>query len=208
MPRLVLASTSVYRRQLLSRLGLAFEVHAPQVDETPHRGESAPRLVARLAEEKARSAAGGLDQGQDDSEDGALVIGADQVAVLEGDILGKPGTAEANRRQLQRAAGKRVQFYTGLCLYATRNGRARVEVVPYAVQFRRLSPPQIAAYVEREQAYDCAGGFRCEGLGSALFEAMEGTDPTALIGLPLLCLTAMLASEGVDVLLQPRAAES
>jgi len=204
MNRLVLASTSIYRRELLTRLGMAFEVCAPKVDETPHPGESAPQLVARLAEQKARSAADGLDRGLD----GALVIGADQVAVLEGDILGKPGSAEANRRQLQRAAGKRVQFFTGLCLYATRNRRARVEVVPYAVQFRRLSPRQIAAYVEREQAFDCAGGFRCEGLGSALFEAMEGTDPTALIGLPLLCLTGMLASEGVDVLVQPRAAES
>lgn len=200
MTRLVLASTSIYRRQLLARLGLAFEVLAPRVDETPRPGESAPQLVARLAEEKARSAADGLDD--------ALVIGGDQVAVLEGDILGKPGNAEANRRQLQRAAAKCVRFHTGICLYATRGSRVQVEVVPYAVQFRALTRAQIAAYVERERAFDCAGGFRFEGLGSALFESMEGPDPNALIGLPLLCLTKMLAREGVDVLLQPRAAQS
>ena len=200
MPRILLASTSVYRQQLLSRLGLAFQVVNPRVDETPHPGEQAPALVARLAEEKARSGA----KGQRD----ALVIGADQVAVLDGDILGKPGNAEANRRQLQRAAGRRVQFHTGLCLFATQSARAHVEVVPFAVTFRQLSSEQIAAYVEREQAFDCAGGFRCEGLGSALFECMEGSDPSALVGLPLLHLTRMLASEGVDVLLQPRAAKT
>ncbi len=200
MPRILLASTSVYRQQLLSRLGLVFQVVNPRVDETPHPGEQAPALVARLAEEKARSGA----RGQRD----ALVIGGDQVAVLDGDILGKPGNAEANRRQLQRAAGRRVQFHTGLCLFATQGARAHVEVVPFAVTFRQLSNEQIAAYVEREQAFDCAGGFRCEGLGSALFERMEGSDPSALVGLPLLRLTQMLASEGVDVLLQPRAAET
>jgi MAF protein len=200
MPRILLASTSAYRRQLLARLGVAFEVRDPRVDESPHPGEAAQDLVARLAEDKARSGGAG--------EHDALVIGADQVAVLDGHILGKPGNAEVNRRQLQRAAGRRVQFYTGLCLFATGDARARVEVVPFAVQFRKLTSAQIAAYVEREQAFDCAGGFRCEGLGSALFEHMEGSDPSALVGLPLLCLTKMLASEGVDVLLQTRAAEA
>lgn len=191
---ILLASTSRYRRELLTRLGVPFEVADPRVDETPRPGESAPELVARLAEAKARSGAAGRDAG--------LVIGSDQVAVLDGDILGKPGNAEANRRQLERAAGRRVQFYTGLCLLAVGSGRARVEVVPFAVEFRGLSREQIAAYVEREQAFDCAGGFRCEGLGSALFERMEGSDPSALMGLPLLRLTAMLADEGVDVLVQ------
>jgi septum formation protein len=200
MPRILLASTSIYRQQLLARLGVHFTVVEPRVDETPRAGESAPALVARLAEEKARSGARG--------EHDALVIGGDQVAVLDGDILGKPGNAAANRRQLQRAAGRRVQFHTGLCVFATRGGRARVDVVPFAVHFRNLTKEQIAAYVEREQAFDCAGGFRCEGLGSALFEHMEGPDPSALVGLPLLSLTQMLASEGVDVLLQPRAGES
>ncbi len=197
--RILLASTSVYRQQLLARLGVAFDVVDPRVDETPLPGEAAEELVARLAQATARAGAKGAHD--------ALVIGADQVAVLDGEILGKPGNAEANRRQLQRAAGRRVQFFTGLCLFATQSRRARVEVVPFAVQFRKLTHEQIASYVEREQAFDCAGGFRCEGLGSALFERMEGSDPTALIGLPLLRLTQMLACEGVDVLLQPRAAE-
>jgi septum formation protein len=200
MTRILLASTSIYRQQLLARLGVAFDVVDPRVDETPRPGEAAATLIARLAEEKARSGAEG--------EHDALVIGADQVAVLDGEILGKPGNAEANRRQLERATGRRVQFLTGLCLFATKGQRARVEVVPFAVQFRKLTIEQIAAYVEREQAFDCAGGFRCEGLGSALFERMEGPDPTALVGLPLLSLTRMLASEGVDVLLQTRAGET
>jgi MAF protein len=200
MPRILLASTSPYRQQLLARLGLGFEVVKPDVDEQPRAGESAAHLVARLAEEKARSGARG--------ESDALVIGGDQVAVLDGEILGKPENAAANRRQLQRAAGRRVEFHTGLCLFASRNARARVEVVPFTVLFRRLTREQIAAYVEREQAFDCAGGFRCEGLGSALFERMEGTDPTALVGLPLLALTRMLVCEGVDVLLQPRPGET
>jgi septum formation protein len=200
MTRILLASTSVYRQQLLARLGVAFDVVKPSVDETPRQGEAAPALVARLAEEKARSGAEGAGE--------ALVIGGDQVAVFGGDILGKPGSAEANRRQLRRCAGRRVQFHTGLCLFATHSQRAQVEVVPFAVTFRPLTDDQIAAYVAREQAFDCAGGFRCEGLGSALFAHMEGPDPSALIGLPLLCLTQMLANEGLDVLLQTRSAET
>ncbi len=200
MTRIVLASTSIYRRQLLARLGLSFEVMDPSVDETPRPGERAPALVARLAEAKARSAGHG--------EGDALVIGGDQVAELDGDILGKPGNAEVNRHQLQRSSGRRVQFHTGLCLFATASQRAQVEVVPFAVTFRPLSDEQIAAYVAREQAFDCAGGFRCEGLGSALFERMEGPDPSALMGLPLLRLTQMLAGEGIDVLLQARAGEA
>jgi septum formation protein len=198
MTSILLASTSPYRRELLARLGMPFAVADPRVDETPRPGESAPELVARLAEAKARAGAAGL--GADAAS--TLVIGAAQVAVLDGDILGKPGNAEANRKQLERAAGRRVQFHTGMCLLAAGSGRARVEVVPFAVEFRALSREQIAAYVEREQAFDCAGGFRCEGLGSALFERMEGSDPSALVGLPLLRLTAMLAEEGVDVLAQ------
>jgi septum formation protein len=200
MTRILLASTSVYRQQLLARLGVAFDVVKPSVDETPRQGEAAPALVARLAEEKARSGAEGAGE--------ALVIGGDQVAVFGGDILGKPGSAEANRQQLRRCAGRRVQFHTGLCLFATHSQRAQVEVVPFAVTFRPLTDDQIAAYVAREQAFDCAGGFRCEGLGSALFAHMEGPDPSALIGLPLLCLTQMLANEGLDVLLQTRSAET
>lgn len=200
MTRIVLASTSIYRRELLSRLGVAFSVADPAVDESARPGEDAPALVARLAEAKARSVAG--------SEYDALVIGGDQVAVLDGEILGKPGDAATNRRQLERASGRRVQFQTGLCLLAAKGTRAQVEVVPFAVHLRALTAKQIAAYVERERAFECAGGFRCEGLGSALFERMEGSDPSALMGLPLLCLTHMLENEGVDVLLQSRRAET
>lgn len=200
MTRIVLASTSIYRRELLSRLGVAFSVADPALDETARPGEEAPALVARLAQAKACSVAG--------SERGALVIGGDQVAVLDGEILGKPGGAAANRRQLERASGKRVQFHTGLCLLAADGSRAQVEVVPFAVHFRALTDDQIAAYVERERAFDCAGGFRSEGLGAALFERMEGSDPSALMGLPLLSLTRMLENEGVDVLLQSGCAET
>jgi septum formation protein len=199
MTRILLASTSVYRHRLLARLGVEFSVVDPAVDETPRAGEDAAALVARLAEAKARSGAEGAND--------ALVIGADQVAVLDGEILGKPGDAEANRRQLTLASGRRVQFLTGLCLLATPSERAQVEVVPFAVHFRALTGEQIAAYVDRERAFDCAGGFRCEGLGSALFERMEGSDPSALMGLPLQHLTRMLEKEGFDVLLQTRPAE-
>ncbi|NIM26719.1 MAG: septum formation inhibitor Maf [Gammaproteobacteria bacterium] len=200
MTRIVLASTSAYRRELLARLGIAFDVVDPAVDETPLPGEDPAALVARLARAKARS-------GARDAH-GALVIGSDQVAVLDGEILGKPGDADTNRRQLERAAGRRVQFLTGVCLLASTSGREQVEVVPFAVYFRALSREQIAAYVDRERAFDCAGGFRCEGLGIALFERMEGDDPSALIGLPLQRLTRMLEKEGVDVLLQTRAADA
>ena len=129
--RILLASTSVYRQQLLARLGVAFDVVDPCIDETPLAGEAAEELVSRLAQAKARGGAKGAHD--------ALVIGADQVAVLDGEILRKPGSAEANRRQLQRAAGRRVQFFTGLCLFATQSRRANVEVVPFSVQFRKLS---------------------------------------------------------------------
>lgn len=194
MPRILLASSSVYRRRLLERLGIDFEIVDPGVDETPRPGEDAATLVARLAEAKALGGAAGARE--------ALVIGADQVAVLDGEIVGKPGDAATNRRQLERAAGRRVEFFTGLCLIAAPSGRTQVEVVPFAVHVRRLSSEQIAAYVARERAFDCAGGFRCEGLGAALFERTEGSDPSALVGLPLLSLVRMLANEGVDVLLE------
>jgi len=198
--RIVLASTSPYRKTLLERLGLEFEAMAPDVDETPRPGETPAALVVRLAVEKARS----VGAAQTD----ALVVGADQVAVLDGRVLGKPGGAQANRRQLERASGRRVDFLTGLCLLDARSGREQTDVVPFAVEFRKLGREQIAAYVRRERAYDCAGGFRCEGLGIALFERLEGDDPSALLGLPLVRLVSMLAEEGVDVLLDPRSEES
>jgi len=191
-PRLVLASTSPYRKALLERLQLAFETARPEVDETRLADESAEALVARLAEAKARAVA----QGRDD----ALVIGSDQVAVLDGDILGKPGGHEQAVAQLMRASGKAVRFLTGLCLVNAATGKAQLEVVPFEVTFRTLTPEQIEHYLRREQPYNCAGSFKSEGLGIALFERLQGDDPNTLIGLPLIRLTRMLEREGLAVL--------
>ena len=192
MTCIVLASSSAYRRSLLARILAEFRVVVPAVEERAVAGESPSAMAARLAEAKAREVA--------DREPGCLVIGSDQVAALDGEILRKPRSAEVNREQLARAAGRRVEFHTGLCLVHAESGRAQVSTVPFEVRFRALSAEQIERYVQREQAFDCAGGFRCEGLGIALFENMRGDDPTALMGLPLIRLTEMLAAEGVDVL--------
>lgn len=192
MQRLVLGSTSPYRRELLGRLGLRFEVAAPQTDEARLPGESADALVRRLAEAKARDVA----QRYPD----ALVIGSDQVAVLDDAILGKPGNFERAVEQLSAASGKTVTFMTGLCLFNAATGRAQVDLIHFAVHFRSLSRAQIENYVSREQPYNCAGSFKSEGLGIALFSRLEGDDPNALIGLPLIRLMEMLAAEGVQVL--------
>ncbi len=191
---LILASTSPYRRQLLERLGITFSTVNPDVDESPRDGESAEQLVRRLAEAKARSVASRRPE--------ALVIGSDQVAVLEGRILGKPGSRERAVAQLTASAGKRVEFMTGLCVADGTSGTAEVEMVPYSVVFRHLSAAQIDAYVERERPYNAAGSFKSEGLGIALFERMAGDDPTALVGLPLIRLVSMLRRAGLDVLVR------
>jgi len=191
-PRLVLASTSPYRKALLERLQLAFETARPEVDETRLADESAEALVARLAEAKARAVAQGMDD--------ALVIGSDQVAVLDGHILGKPGGHEQAVAQLERASGKTVRFLTGLCLVNAATGEAQLEVVPFEVEFRTLTAEQIEHYLRREQPYNCAGSFKSEGLGIALFERLHGDDPNTLIGLPLIRLTRMLEREGLAVL--------
>jgi septum formation protein len=189
---LVLASTSRYRRELLSRLGARFSALAPDIDETPLPGEFPDRLVRRLAEAKARAVA--------PSCPGALVIGSDQVAVLDGERVGKPGTHARAVDQLLRASGRRMEFLTGLCLLDLTTGTCQVDVVPFAVQFRPLDRDRVERYLARERPYDAAGSFKSEGLGIALFERMEGEDPTALVGLPLIRLTSMLAEAGLDVL--------
>jgi septum formation protein len=196
MPRhsLVLASTSHYRRTLLERLGVPFTVAAPDTDERRLPGEPPHVQARRLAEQKARSVAA--------RHPGALVIGADQVAVIDTEPLGKPGTAAATVEQLLRASGRRVMFETGLCLLEVASGRVQLDVVPFAVVFRHLDRAEVEEYVRRERPYDCAGGFRVEGLGIALFERLEGTDPTALVGLPLIRLAGMLRAEGLNVLTQ------
>lgn len=189
---LVLASTSPYRRELLKRLGLDFAVCAPDVDEAPVPGEDPIELVKRLAEAKAR--AGAAQAGA------ALVIGSDQVAVVGNEILGKPGGYANACDQLARLSGRQVRFLTGLCLYNSAEQRAQVDVIHYTVEFRHLTRAQIEDYVRREQPYNCAGSFKSEGLGVALFANQEGADPTALIGLPLIRLVSMLEAESVPVL--------
>ncbi len=193
MRTLVLASSSPYRRALLARLGLPFEAADPKVDERRLAGESPASLVRRLAEAKARALAGRRPQ--------ALIIGSDQCAVTERDeILGKPGDLERAAAQLRAASGRSVQFLTGLCVLDAATGTVQSDVVPFTVHFRKLSERQIRAYLERERPFDCAGSFRSEGLGIALFRRMEGTDPSALMGLPLIRLVDMLEAAGMPVL--------
>lgn len=188
---LVLASTSPFRKALMQRLGLVFETLSPQVDEKALQGESAEAMVKRLSEAKARA---GAKQYPD-----ALIIGSDQVAVCAGDVLGKPGNHENARRQLARLAGHRVSFLTGLCLYDASTGRAKLDLVPYHVTFRRLTDQQIDRYLRAEQPYNCAGSFKSEGLGISLFESMQGEDPNALIGLPLIRLVSWLNEAGIAI---------
>ncbi len=187
--RLILASTSPFRRELLARLYLPFEVAAPEVDESRRPGESPEALVLRLSEAKARAIADGLADG--------LVIGSDQVAVVDGEVLGKPGSRERAIAQLARASGRRVTFLTGLSVVDAASGRAHTLCEPFHVHFRALNTEQIARYVDREQPFNCAGSFKSEGYGITLFERLEGDDPNALIGLPLIRLVALLRLEGV-----------
>jgi septum formation protein len=185
MARLILASTSAYRRELLSRLRLPFETARPEVDETPLRDETPPALAQRLAMAKAGVVAR--------REAGALVIGSDQVAELDGQSLGKPGSRDGAIAQLGAMSGREVQFRTAVCVQ--REGDApRVAVDTTTVRFRPLSLAEIERYVDAEEPFDCAGSFKAEGLGITLFEAIESSDPTALIGLPLI-LTARLLRE-------------
>ena len=192
---LVLASTSPYRRELLQRLGLPFQTLAPEVDESRLPGERPQALVQRLAEAKARAAAAVFPA--------ALIIGSGQVACVDDQILGKPGNREGAIAQLSRAAGQAVVFETGLCLLNSASGHAQVGREPFRVEFRPLSPAQIAGYVDRERPFNCAGSFKSEGLGIALFRRLTGDDPSALVGLPLIRLVAMLAAEGIEVLVPP-----
>ncbi len=190
--RLVLASSSPYRRQLLEKLGLPFETISPEIDESAQPGEHPEALVARLAEHKARAAASHYPD--------ALIIGSDQVAVLDGTIVGKPGSHANAVRQLQAASGKKIIFHTGVCLLNSRTGKTQTEAVPYTVVFRRLGRQQIENYLRKEQPYNCAGSFKSEGLGIALFERFEGEDPNTLIGLPLIRLVDMLEREGMAII--------
>ena len=192
MPRLVLGSRSPSRRALLERLSIPFLVVTPDIDESPMDGETPDMLVSRLSEEKARAVATRVRSG--------LVIGSDQVALLGDTVLGKPGDHARNIAQLEMASGRWLEFRTGIAVLDAESGHTQVDVVPFAVRFRSLTPSDIEAYVSRERAYDCAGGFRAESLGCVLFERMRGDDPTALQGLPMIRLCEMLRSAGLDVL--------
>lgn len=190
--QLLLASSSSYRKALLERLHLTFQCASPEIDETPKPNETAEHLVKRLALEKARKIASLYPN--------ALIIGSDQAAVLDGAIIGKPHTVENAVKQLQQANGKTLQLMTGLCLYNSHTEKYQLDMVPFAVNMRCLSDEALRRYVALDKPLDCAGSFKWEQLGIALFSSMQGDDVTALQGLPLIRLIDMLQEEGVMVL--------
>ncbi len=188
---LILASTSPFRQQLLSKLAIDFETTSPECDETPHPNEKPIDLVLRLAEQKARSCL---------THPNALIIGSDQVCVIDDEIVGKPHTRENAIQQLQNQSGKSITFYTGVALYNAKTNTCQVELDTFVVHFRHLTQSMIENYVDKEQPYFCAGSFKSEGLGIALFNKLEGKDPNALVGLPLITLVEMLEKQGVEVI--------
>ena len=189
MRQLVLASTSPYRRALLERLGLPFEIASPKCDETPLSGEAPQDTASRLAVLKAKSI----------NNSNALVIGSDQVAFSQGKRLDKPGDHTTATRQLRTLSGKHAEFHTAVALLDTKTGSVQQRVVPCTVTFRTLDDETIENYLKREQPYDCAGSAKAEGLGIALIARIDTEDPTSLIGLPLIALTEMLARAGMPV---------
>jgi len=194
MQPILLASSSPYRRELLARLGLSFTWASPDIDESSNAHESTHELVARLASAKAHALTALYPQ--------HLIIGSDQAAVLSDQIVGKPHTYERAFQQLRAASGNSVIFKTGICLLNSMTGCAQVAVEEFSVHFHDLSDEQIHCYLTYEQPYDCAGSFKCEGLGIALFRKLSGDDPNTLIGLPLIRLVEMLKTEGIDPLLR------
>lgn len=192
---LLLASSSPFRRMILEKLGLPFQYAAPDIDETPLPGETAEQLVIRLARLKALALA--------PQYPGSLIIGSDQTGLLNGTLLGKPYTAERACAQLRGASGQSVVFSTGLALYCTVRQQFWQCCENFEVRFRELSDAEIAGYVAREQPLNCAGSFKCEGLGITLFDALNGRDPNTLIGLPLIALNGFLREAGVNPLTEP-----
>ncbi len=193
--KILLASSSSYRRELLQKLGLAFNWDSPNIEESHRSNESPTALALRLAESKARHLA--------NTYHNHLIIGSDQVATIDNQIIGKPHTHAAAFSQLASFRQREVTFITGLCLLNPIANRIQLRAETYKVKFRQLTDTQIENYLQREQPYDCAGSFKSEGLGICLFEKLEGDDPNTLIGLPLIALTQMLINEGVDPLDQP-----
>lgn len=191
-PKLVLASSSPYRKQLLAKLGLDFEAVSPSVDETPRLGETPVELALRLASEKAKALSKNFPE--------HLIIGSDQVALLNGRQLTKPGDRDRAINQLRSAAGQTVAFHTGICVFHSGRNELKTDIEQTIVRFRALTDIQIQHYVDRDQPFDCAGGFKSEGLGIALLESIDGQDPNALVGLPLIRLVRLLEAFGVSVL--------
>lgn len=189
MKPLILASSSPYRRELLSRLQLPFQAVAPNLDETPLMGETAMDTCARLSLAKAQKVA--------ESHPNALIIGSDQVALLDGRLVGKPGTHEVAQQQLRQASGREMSFHTALCLLNASTGVAQQTRVDAQVRYRTLTDDEIERYLRADTPYDCAGSGRIETLGIALVDYVRSDDPTALIGLPLIALAHMLRQEGV-----------
>lgn len=190
--KLVLASTSPFRKAILDKLGLKFDTESPKTDETPQLRETPQHLVERLSIAKAKAVA--------DKTKNALVIGSDQVSVINGEIIGKPHTHENAVKQLQNASGKTVTFFTGLCLYNSDTQQYQSEVIPFDVVFRPLTDKQIESYLKKEEPYNCAGSFKSEALGIVLFEKLQGEDPNTLMGLPLIRLVKMLENENFSIL--------
>ena len=195
-PTLILGSTSRYRRELLERLRLPFEVHAPDVDETPLPGEAPAALAQRLALAKAHAVAAVHPE--------AVVIGSDQVADLDGVPVGKPGTHERAVEQLRAMRGRSIVFQTAVAVVRASTGYVGTALAPVTVRFRQLSDEEIEHYLRTEQPYDCAGSAKCETLGIALLDAIDSDDPTALVGLPLIRTCALLRAAGIDPLAPPR----
>lgn len=189
---LILASSSPYRKELLQRLFLDFEVFSPDIDESQLADEHPKQTALRLAQLKAKKIA--------ETHPDAIIIGCDQVATLDGIQLGKPGNHENAIKQLRMMRGKQVTFHSALCLYNAQTQHMQAEVVPYIVEFRNLSDTQIDRYLSIEKPYNCAGSAKSEGLGIALISAMHGEDPNALIGLPLIKLITMLTAENIHVI--------
>lgn len=189
--QLVLASTSKYRQEIMAKLSIPFITASPTCDETPLKGESPENLVKRLAKTKAESCI--VDQP-------SLIIGSDQICVIEGEIIGKPLNRQVAIEQLGRQNGKMIQFYTGLAVHNTTSKQTHVHLDTFNVHFRELTQSQIENYIDKEMPYDCAGSFKSEGLGIALFKKLEGKDPNTLIGLPLIDLVEILEQQGMNIL--------
>lgn len=191
MRKIVLGSSSPFRKELLGKIVDQFDTCSPDIDETPLEQESPTELVLRLALQKAEAVALAYPD--------ALIITSDQVSVLNGKINGKPGEFNKAFQQLKSSSGNRVTFLTSLCLYDSQTGKYQLEIEPFNVYFRDLEDEQIVRYLKKESPFNCAGGFKSESLGIALFKKLEGNDPNALIGLPLIKLVSMLDKMGIQI---------